>query len=284
MAGENPEISGGFGCTRFPVDPLLAGDDNTAANLDSGQDSIIGLLEAAINADVGAAYARVISQLSPTHPMRKSLGDKPVNFTIDSEPIPALTTQLLADWPLLAVWPTGEPQEFEITMAMPALRQDWAVGYIMSPLDVAWQRKLGRGICRLVYRSVQRAIWRGYHPAYQGGVRQFYGQFSEIQCKGCVGPGVVEILDKEKGIGYYGIQINLQTVERMYSDDLDETEEPSNYGYVPAGTANPTQDWYETGDTVTVDDIVTVNGETEANKIELTMAPLAQELPFQTTP
>lgn len=251
--GDNATIFDGFGCTRFPVDAALAGDDGTAANLDGGQDAIIGLLEAAINADLGDAWQMLVGQLPVSHPLRKDLGAKPVSFTTDSEPIPALTTQLVAGWPLLAVWPTGAPEELWLTMSQQALRQDWAVGYIMSPLDVAWQRKIGRGFCRLVYRAIQRAIKWGYHPAYKNGQRQFFGQFSEIKTTGCIGPGVVEILDKEKGIGYYGIQINLQTVERTVQDGLDEVDAPYNYGYVPQGTGSLKEDWTRTETSATTD-------------------------------
>lgn len=245
--GDNLTIADGFGCTRFPVDPDLVGDAVTAANLDSGQDSIIGLLKAAINADLGAAWDRLVSQMPASHPLRNRNGyDLPVMHTTDSEPIPALTTQTLFAWPLLAVWPMGTPEAFELTMSLQALRQDWGVGYIMGPLDAAWQRKIGRGFCRLVYRSIQRAIRCGYHPAYQNGQRQFFGQFSEIKTTGCIGPGVVEILDKEKGIGYYGIQVNLQTVERTVQDDFDETDAPYNYAYVPTGTGATLDDWAQT--------------------------------------
>jgi hypothetical protein len=253
--GDNVQIFDGFGCTRFPVNPDLVGDDVTAANLDSGQDTIIALLAAAINADVGAAWQRIVQNLPNNHfLMRENLSaSQPVNFTTDSEPNPALTTQQLFDWPVLAVWPSGQPEEFELTMAIPALRQNWSIAYLIGPLDAAWQRKLGRGICRLVFRSIQRTIWKGYHPAYMNGQRQFFGQFSEISTKGCEGPGVTEILDKEKNIGYYGLGVTLQTVERTVQDDFDEVEEPANYGYVPAGTASLTQQWSATENDLSFD-------------------------------
>jgi hypothetical protein len=261
--GDNTEIFNGFGCTRFPVDPDLVGDAKTAANLDSGQDSIIGLLEAAINADVGDAWKAIALELPMTHYLKSDELSQslPVNYTTDSEPNPALTTQQRFSWPCLAVWPSGQPESFELTMALPALRQNWSVVYLIGPLDAAWQRKLGRGMCRLVYRSIQRAIWQGKHPAYENGRRQFFGQFSSIDVKGCDGPGVLEILDKEKNVGYYGIGITLQTVERTVMDDFDEVEDPTNYAYVPAGTASLTQRWTDTRNEVSVEngsDIISI--------------------------
>lgn len=246
--GENLTIADGFGSTRFPVDPALVGSDVTAAALDPGQDAIIGLLKAAINADLGEAWSRLTQGLSFNHFTRKiNLSESaPVNFTIDALPDSGAATQQLFDWPVLAVYPVGSPESFELTMSLEAERQNWAVAYIIGPLDVAWQRKLGRGFCRLVYRSIRRAIWNGYHPAFQSGKRQFFGQYSEIKTLGCDGPGVMELPAKDGVLGYYGIVVNLQTVERSFHDEADETEDPSNYGYVATGTAAPLGNWTET--------------------------------------
>jgi hypothetical protein len=246
--GENLTIADGFGATRFPVDEDLVGTDVTAANLDPGQDAIIGLLKAAINADCGDAWKRITQGFSFTHFTRKvNLSDSlPVNFTIDALPDSGAATQMLFDWPVLAVYPVGSPEDFELTMSLQGTRQNWAVAYIIGPLEIAWQRKLGRGFCRLVYRSIRRALWKGYHPAYQNGQRQFFGQFSEIKTTGCEGPGVMELPAKDGALGYYGIVANLQTVERTVHDEFDETDDPSNYAYVPTGTGATLDEWTQT--------------------------------------
>jgi hypothetical protein len=205
----SPSLYGGYGALAFPI-TLPVGIDVVDA-LDPGQYSIANLLKAAINAELGVAWKQICNRLSEGHHLVRE-NALPVAEIVDQEPSPALMGQRFAGWPVLAVYREGEPKTSGYNLYETQTEQQWAVDWVAGPLDAGDQSRIGK--FALAVASIVRAtIEVGFHPAYQNGVRQFFGQFYRIDAIGQQGPGVAHVLGDEKGNGYYGVSILLQSVE-----------------------------------------------------------------------
>lgn len=241
-------IHNGFGATRFPLPTVTTG-----AELDPGAESLLRLLEAAINADAGDAWRSVLGILPPGHFLSK-YENKPVGTASRTEVSIQNMAQFVARWPLLAVYREGEPTFEPCTTSFGYLVQNWSVDYIIGPLDPGDQKIIG-SLCNPIARLIRTVLHHGYHPAYQNGVRQFMGQFSTIGTKAIQGPNVARDLSTgESGVGYFGMTIVVETRERDVLDGYapivhapgDETPDviPNSFetvtGYVPAGTGTAT--------------------------------------------
>lgn len=197
-----------FGASRFP----LASNDGCAVNLDPGLASIVGLICAAVEADCGDAWRKIVSELESNSLLADSTG--PIGTVITLMPNPQTMTQVKSTWPILAVYREGEPEVGQYSIDYRNLTQRWSVDWIVGPLGPDTQRKIGYFWIK-VRDSILNAIIQGNHPAYQDGAYQFRGQFSEIWPVSAAGPAVSDTLTTEKGAGYFGGSIILQTVERM---------------------------------------------------------------------
>lgn len=242
-----PSLHDGFGALRLPAPAV-----SSAIDLDTGHESILGLLEAAINSELGDAWRQIVANLPADHYLvRAPAAINPVRHTSSLEMTPQQMAQFKAEWPVLAVYREGEPEFFWLTTQYRGLKQKWSVDWVVGPIHAAHTNKIGR-FAVSVGRVIVAAITHGYHPDFRSGVRQFAGEFAEIECIGIQGPGRQVSLGEESGSGYYGITITLETTERMFQDGYtDSTTWDVNAGYLGAtdGVETPmTEHW------MTVDD------------------------------
>lgn len=152
------------------VFPLVAGDLDANGQLysvaDPARDRLIALLNAALTAELDAVWdvAKVGTALA---------GANVVASTIYREPDQGLLRSNATAWPLLAVYRTGEPQEYEwFTTSYRMITSTWRVDYILGPLNEADMRRLG-GMLELVPRVVADVVWSRGHSSYESGTQQF---------------------------------------------------------------------------------------------------------------
>lgn len=223
---------GGFGAQRFPA-PTVA----SATALDPGHEAIIGLVQTAINSELGDAWRGIVANLSPDHFLVRPSITQPVGSVSSLEPSPQQMTQFKAEWPLLAVYREGDPELTWLTTGMRSWKQQWSVDYVIGPIKAAHVNKIGRFVIA-VARVIDRVITLGYHPDYNNGVCAFFGQFTQIETKSIQGPGMSAMLTTESGAGYYGLTVTLESVERQVEDGYAATGMVDvDAGYVAVGTA-----------------------------------------------
>jgi hypothetical protein len=197
-----------FGASRFP----LTQGETCAANYDPGQATIIGLLSAAIEACCGDAWRALTASLNNDHFLARS--NNPVGSVLTVQPNSQNLTQVKMAWPVLAVYREGEPTSGFYSIDYNNSTQRWSVDWIAGPFSPDTQRKIG-ALWVPISNAIRAAIVEGMHPAYQNGAYQFHGQFSEIRWITSAGPAVTQELTTDKGQGYYGGSVILETVERM---------------------------------------------------------------------
>ena len=203
-----------FGSSRFPLSITVGGSPATsAAQYDPGADAMVAFFRAVIEADCGAAWRQLVGQLDETS-FLNIIDAAPVGDSITVEPSPENLTQRKEGWPLLAVYREGEPLTKERTTEYQCRTQNWAVDWVIGPLGVDTQRRVGSFVVQ-IENAITAALWHGYHPAYQGGVKQFVGIFSEIEVLSSSGPGHSDTVGLDKKTGYFGGSLVIQTVERM---------------------------------------------------------------------
>jgi len=197
-----------FGASRFP----LAATDGCAVNLDPGLAAISGLICAAVEADCGDAWRKIISELEATNFLASSTG--PIGTVLTTIPTPQNMTQIKSTWPILAVYREGEPDIGSYSIDYRNITQRWSIDWVAGPFGPDTQRKVGHFWVK-IRDSILSAITQGMHPSFDSGKYQFRGQFSEIWPISAAGPAVSDTLTTEKGSGYFGGSIILQTVERL---------------------------------------------------------------------
>lgn len=161
--------------------PALASDvddaDLTLAPLDPARDTFLELLKAAINFELGAAWAKVVAvvpQLS---------GKLPVSDTWPGPPSAELMRQRAASLPMLFVSRDGDGLYEYQSLSQRQLRQNWEIHYALLPLETGETRKLQDVLTR-VGDVIDATIERGGHPAYQGGAKVLYSVgFATIELK-----------------------------------------------------------------------------------------------------
>lgn len=233
-------FNGGFGAVRFPAPSVTTG-----ASLDAGHEALLGLLKQAINSELGVAWAATLASLN-TDQFVDGPGT-PVCSALPIEATPQQLTQVKAKFPVLCVYREGEPELVWTYGCGQTWKQKWSVDWILGPVTAAHITKLGR-FAVSVARVISRAIDLGYHPDFNSGVCQFFGQFAKVDCVGIAGPGVQQSLTEEAGSGYYGITVTLETEEREFEDAIAKEGEIGTPFYVPIGTGSVSE---------TVDEIYT---------------------------
>lgn len=208
-----------FGGSRFPLEVSSAID--SAALYDPGLASIVGLVTAAIEANCGDAWRALVAQLDVTSFIAESTA--PVGSVLTVIPSPHNLTQAKRSWPILAIYREGEPTCEHKSFDYPICRQRWSVDWIVGPLGPDTQRKIGH-MWVPIRNSIFSAINLGTHPAYLDGAYCFHGQFVEIWPVTAAGPAVTDSLGVEKGYGYFGGSVILESVERTtYQNDAAAT-------------------------------------------------------------
>jgi hypothetical protein len=199
-----------FGGLDLPVD--VTEIDNTLTPLDPGRDVMLALFEAAINAELTAAWVRMARGFPRDAGVSTTL---PVADTYPGEPTPQVMKERQAVFPLLALHRSGEHTYEQQTLELDLLRQPWELHYIVGPLDVAATRQL-QDVCQAVSKIVRRTVERRGHPAYESGVEQFFpdgsAPFSSAELKGGqMGPAA--FAGDEKSTPYYALTLRLETTE-----------------------------------------------------------------------
>lgn len=225
-------LNDGFGALRFPVATAVEGIE-----LDPGQASLLGLIKAAILAELGDTWTSLLATVDNAHPLNAKGNGTPVGTASLLEVTPQQMTQLLSSWPLLAVYRQGEPEFSQHTLGgYDVMRQEWSVDYVLGPLVAAHIIKLGP-FCVAVRNVIKTVLMHGYHPTFRNGARQFFGEFVEVKVKSVQGPGLSASLGEEQGAGYYGLTVVVETTERTVLDGYAATGEfETDTGYVPVGT------------------------------------------------
>lgn len=193
--------------------PVGAEDvETTFAPTDPGRDAMLALFEAALNAELGPAWRKVVAR----QPEESGLSrQNPVGDTFPGELTPAIMQERKGGYPLLAVHRSGEHSYEAETLELDRLRQPWEVNYILGPLDVAGVRQL-QDILIDVSKVLRRTVERRGHPAYLGGEEIFFpdgvAQFSTCEVKGGT-MGQASFAGDEKQTPYYALTLRLETTE-----------------------------------------------------------------------
>lgn len=233
-------IYNGFGATAFPVS--IPDSTELVDALDHGRVAIAGLLRAAINAEVGTLWERVIRHLGPSHYLcrvtQRGQSSIPVMDVMLQEPNPGALQQRHSGWPLLAVYREGNPTTEGHSLYGSIRKQRWSVDWVVGPLDVSDFDRIGM-VATKVADVVNYVIDEGWHPAFQNGTRQFYGQFVTIKVVDQQGPGVAQMIGEEKRTGYFGVSLILETGERKIKTD-GWTGDVTNQNYPAFATQHDT--------------------------------------------
>lgn len=151
--------------------PAAAGDvdddDLTLDPLDPARDTLLALLAAAINAELSAAWGKVVAVVPAL------AGKAPVADTWPGPPSAELMLQRKGDFPILFVSRDGDGTYEDHSLARRQLRQAWEVHYALLPLEAGELRKLQDVLVR-IGQVIDATIERGGHPAYQGGAKVLY--------------------------------------------------------------------------------------------------------------
>lgn len=136
------------------VDPTAL----TLAPLDPPRDVMLAMFAAAINFELGAAWAVAAAAVT-------SLPATPVADTWPGEPTPEIVLQRKCDFPCLFLSRSGLGTYSDYSLARKKLTQRWGLHYIISPVDAGDYRKIGDILVR-VGAVILHTIERKGHPAY----------------------------------------------------------------------------------------------------------------------
>ncbi len=207
-----------FGGLRLPITSDKV-DTNLSA-LDPARAVLANLFSAAINAELGAVWSKVTATLPADHKLK---GTKPVEQTLELPPNADTLGQIKEVWPVLAVHRAGEGLYDQYTLYNDRLTQTWNVHYILGPVGIAEERKLG-DICVAVAKTIRMVIQLGGHSAFESGAVQFFDDkaaLAYINLKSQEGPGQAQFVAKDEASPlYYAITLTLETWE-ITQDNLD---------------------------------------------------------------
>ena len=193
-------------------------DTGTLASLDPARDQLLEFFKTVINSEFTEAWADVTD-----NPLGTSL--TPVADTLPAEPTQQVMTERKCGFPLLALHRDGTGVFEDYTLERDKLTQPWKLHYILGPLDVLGQRKLG-DLCQAVAKTIRKVIRQRRHMSYQDGALQFFGNTSalagiELNSYEC---GNAAFAASGEGTTiYYAAEMTLTTLE--LSDYVEGSEE-----------------------------------------------------------
>ena len=217
-----------LGAQTRPFSAADVDDSNlTFATADPGQGQLMGLFEAAINAELGTTTAgswyKVCASLPSGHELYQSI--TPVANTLELEPTPDIMGTWKSGYPILSVHRTGEALIADHTIERIKRTQPWNVHWVLGPLDVGAQRKLC-GALSFIGGVIGQCVKDKSHPAYESGALQF---FSQVDTNTLAQPhtfGSVKVINSAQGQAafagedaprFFALTLTLQTVE--YGDE-----------------------------------------------------------------
>lgn len=212
----------------FPLNPLDF--ENTLAPLDPARSRLNELFKVAINYELSEVWRKITNQLSPKHQL---YGTLPVQDTLELRPTASVMLQRKASFPLLSVTRTGRAVWEQFTIETERRVQDWSLMYILPPLDVHDQRKVG-DVLLAIPAIVRRVIRNHGHKAFENGALQFFGDASGIGAIRMVAQsdfGNAPFAEGPDAPIYFTMVCELQTIE--YSvDSADEFPDFDGIDYV----------------------------------------------------
>ncbi len=147
-------LDSNWGALSLPI-PAGSGDDLTA--LDPARDILLALLKAALNYELAAAWTAAAAGTGMVSPVGDAL---PAIDDLET------MRQRGTKWPLLAVARSVEAQqEDEFTLWQNRITCRWTIDYVLGPLDVGNQLKLG-DVLSAAARVIAATIRNGGHKAY----------------------------------------------------------------------------------------------------------------------
>lgn len=200
------------GDLSFPIDATSV--TTTLVALDPARVQLMGLFKAAINAEFGTVWTKVVATLPAGHHLR---GTQPVQDTLEMEPSHKTMVERKCAFPLLCVYRAGEATIDQRTLFVDQLLDKWSVDYILGPLDVGAVRKV-QDICVAILKLIRAVVYRRGHPAYESGALQFFpgkGGFASIEVKRHSGPGQAKFAGDDSGTIYYALSVGLDTAETL---------------------------------------------------------------------
>ena len=215
MAQETGSIYERLGGLELPVDAALI-DQQALAPLDPGRDLLLEFFKAAINAELGAVWAKVTAGGGPLY------GTLPVADALPLEPTEQQLQQRKTAFPVLAIHRNGTAVFEQRTLEITSQKQPWTLHYILGPLDAIDQRKL-LDMPQAVAKVVALVVRRRKHPAFNDGALQLFSSdpddpfraphFSSIRVVDVEGPGQAAFGGKDSSVLYWAVEIHLETTE-----------------------------------------------------------------------
>lgn len=194
-----------FGALTLPV--TATDVTSTLAPLDPGRDVLLGLFQQAIVSELGGAW----NQVKPATVLNAR---SVVQHALPLEPTAENLRTLITEFPLLAVYRTGQATFEQHTLELWRLTQPWNVDYILGPLAIEDQRRLC-DVLPAVAKVVTTAVERRGHPDYESGALQFFdgaGKFTACAVKSYeLGP--MRAGGGDDSAVYWACSMRLETVE-----------------------------------------------------------------------
>ena len=150
----------------LPVTAAAIDEDYTLDTVDNAKRRLLALTVAAVNAELGGAWAVVVPHIPE---MR---GTTPVVDSYPYEPTAQRMAERSTRFPALYLHRSGELQYDELTVNQPRKTAPWSMHYILGPLKIGGISKLENALW-IVPDIVAATLDNGGHPAYASGVPQF---------------------------------------------------------------------------------------------------------------
>jgi hypothetical protein len=139
--------------------PLAATSEADLSSLDPARDILLELFAAALISELTPRWANAVAGT----PL---VGNQPVQSKLPAIPDLDAMRQVYQAFPLLAVGRTDDPQtEDELTLWQNRITSRWSVNYILGPLELGNQLKLGDVLTEAA-RILSSVLHAGGHKAY----------------------------------------------------------------------------------------------------------------------
>jgi len=199
-----------IGGVVLPAEAAVVGSDKTLDATDPAAATFLGLLAAAIQAEVGGAWGAVSASLPVNHVLR---GTTAVESAISAEPTRELMLQRRCKVPALLVYRTPEWTYEDESIYWHQRVQVWRAEYLLGPSDLAPYLKARKLVEVLVPAVIQTTLNRCAHPAYDDGFRQFGdGSVRELRVLSARA-GIASFAETTDA--YHACSVDFRAVERV---------------------------------------------------------------------
>lgn len=207
-----------IGDAKLPIPSLVS--DSSA--LDPVRARMLALFQAAVVAELGEQWLKVVGTLDAEHPLAQTLS--PVGSAIELEPSRQVMQELNLPYPVLALHRSGEARYDEFLIDVRQRTQAWSLHWVLGELSAPDIYKLGAffNAFELVVLAVLGD--RG-HPSYESGMVQFGPDRGRLK--------TLDVISSAHGQSRYGTDegplfwttiVELESTEVMA--DVEEAYEP----------------------------------------------------------